>query len=287
MNSNCYEFKKYSFDEGLLDKSVDATYIIHLKNNGRYKEIVSQIEKYKPTKTIYILFNEGFKKCKKSKHINKSNLDLVDANFQIFQHAEKEKYKNILILEDDFGFNENIKEQNVINSLNTFLKDNQNDELIYCLGIIPIIQIQMFDDHNMLLKSGGCHANIYTEKIRKTLMNDIDKIEDIDIYLNKSCFLLKRYCYYTPLCYQLFPETENQHNWQDSFSMRLAKKIIKLIKLDKQREPGYTITYILSKIFFFLFLFFFIFIFYILYNNLYLRIPVKNMLVSKVRHWTL
>ena len=32
---NCYNFVEYNFDKGLLNESVDVTYVIHLENNGR------------------------------------------------------------------------------------------------------------------------------------------------------------------------------------------------------------------------------------------------------------
>ena len=37
--NNCYYFKLYNFNDGLLNNFVDATYIIHLVNNGRIDDI--------------------------------------------------------------------------------------------------------------------------------------------------------------------------------------------------------------------------------------------------------
>jgi hypothetical protein len=269
MTKQCYEFKKYNYKEGLLDKSVDATYILHLKNNGRYKDIVNQLEKYKPTKTVYILFNEGFKKCNKPKNINKSYIDLTYTNYQIFKHAEKENYKNILILEDDFIFSENIKEKSTIDDLNIFLNLNKNNNIIYYLGSFPHLQLSLYTKHNILLISTGTHANIYTWKNRVNIMkkfnNDIDT--DIDYYLNKD-YVGKRYTYYKPLCYQLFPETENSNNWWNPLGLTsLFKKYLKFLNLDKQTEPGYKYSYFISKILFYLILIFIIYIIYLLINK--------------------
>ena len=41
---NCYTFIEYNFNEGLFDKTIDATYIIHLENNGRFESIIKQLE---------------------------------------------------------------------------------------------------------------------------------------------------------------------------------------------------------------------------------------------------
>jgi hypothetical protein len=99
-----YRFKKKIFNDGFLNNSVDATYIIHLENNGRYNHIQEQLSEYHPTNIVYILFNKGYKKSKKKYFINKTCLDLIDACLKIFKHAEIHNYNNILILEDDFIF---------------------------------------------------------------------------------------------------------------------------------------------------------------------------------------
>ena len=98
---NCYNFVEYNFEQGLFDDSIDATYIIHLENNGRINNIIEQIYKYKPTKKIYILYNKGFKNCNKILEKNEPDKDLVHCNLRIFKHAKLNNYDNILILEDD------------------------------------------------------------------------------------------------------------------------------------------------------------------------------------------
>ena len=99
--------------------------------------------------------------------------------------------------------------------------------------------------------------------MREIILNDdIKNIKDWDVYL---CF--NKLQYYTPLCYQLFPETENNKNWGENYGvfkylMILPKYIFKLLNLDTQVEPGYSIMYIFSKLFllFLLFLLFYYFI---------------------------
>ena len=56
----CYNFEKLNYESGFLDANVDVTYIVHLENSHRYDNIIKQLEKYKPTKTVYILINKGF-----------------------------------------------------------------------------------------------------------------------------------------------------------------------------------------------------------------------------------
>ena len=91
-STQCYSFKKIKYNTGLLDEAVDATYIIHLEGNGRYDDIMSQLKTYHPTKEVYIVFNKGYKKCKKDEHIKLPAHDLIDAFLQVFKHAKNENY---------------------------------------------------------------------------------------------------------------------------------------------------------------------------------------------------
>jgi hypothetical protein len=68
-NSKCYTFKSIKFNDGIFNKTVDATYVIHLKGNGRYENIINQLNEYRPTNEVYILLNDGYKKCDKTKNI--------------------------------------------------------------------------------------------------------------------------------------------------------------------------------------------------------------------------
>ena len=78
MNTKCYRFEKFIFQKGLLDNCVDATYIIHLKDNGRFEGIMNKLDEYHPTKITYIVFNKGYKNCEKEDYITIPPLDLVD-----------------------------------------------------------------------------------------------------------------------------------------------------------------------------------------------------------------
>jgi hypothetical protein len=281
-SSKCYNFKKIKYNKGLLDEAVDATYIINLEGNGRYDDIMSQLETYHPTKEVYIVFNKGYKKCKKDDYIKLPAHDLVDAFLQVFKHAKKENYDNILILEDDFIFTEKIKKESIQNDICSFLNNNKNKDYQYFLGCLPLLQLPCTLDckHYINIGSLGTHAVIYTKKNRERLLNVNQKdITDWDWY---SFTQVRRYVYNKPLCYQLFNNTENSKNWhKDNYILHifalLTKKVFNFIKLDTQIEPGYTIFYIISKIFIFTLLILILFIVYNIIN----RAIVKNKFKSK------
>ena len=244
----CYDYEEYNFDKSLLN--VDATYIIHLEGNGRYESIIDQLNKYPISKKVYILLNKGYKKCKKNAAITKPPLDLIDAFLEIFNHAKNKK--NILILEDDFIFDDKILEPFHQNNLNYFIKEKQEEKFVYYIGVLPLLLIP-YNYYNYIGFTCGTHSVIYSKKMRESILNDKSKKSDWDVYINSN---LNRFVYYTPMCYQIFSETENATYWGSDYTINLAfilKFILKLFNLDKSID-AYPYFYFVSKLWFLLFL---------------------------------
>jgi hypothetical protein len=125
------------------------------------------------------------------------------------------------------------------------------------------------------------HAVIYTKQNRERLLNVNQKdMIDWDYY---SCMYLTRYTYREPLCYQIFPDTENSKTWGNrSYFLyilaQIVKKIFKIFKLDTQAEPGYSFFYAFSNILSFIILILILVIVYKIVN----RPIVKNKFKSKI-----
>ena len=264
MDTTCYNLKKYEFSNPIFN-SVDATYIIHLEGNGRLDGMKEQLKYYHPSKTVYILFNKGFKKCEKDKHINKPPLDLIDAFFQCFKDANSKNYENILILEDDFIFDKEILNRQHSNRIDNFLYEKKIKQKIYVyyIGTLTYLQTAFGDYHNRLIFSTGTQSCIYSKGFINYLLNNVkqETINDWDIYIN---FNYTRYKYYISLCYQTFPETDNLKYWgQGSLFLKYIIKIFKynmsIMKLDIQPQPGFNIMESSSR-----FMFWFIIIIFIL-----------------------
>lgn len=287
---SCYKFEKLNYESGLLDASVDVTYIIHLENSGRYDNILKQLEKYKPTKIVYILLNKGFTKCNKT-GIESSHADLTDCYLQIFKHARKQNFGNVLILEDDFVFNEKIKENEHIKNINTFLEKKAGDNFIYFLGAIPWFLIPYNSYNYRCILSSGTHSVIYSKSHRDDFLENFSKrmmVTDWDINYNIN--FTSRFIYYTPLCYQICDNSENSRNPKfDNKYMALASEVVKycnyniifrILGLDKNPEPGYSIFYFYSKIIFYLVLVFLIYlpflIVYVLNNFNYIKMRISE-----------
>lgn len=270
MNNNCYKLEKIIFNNGIFDKSIDATYIIYLLNNGRYNNIIKQLYNISLTKENYILINKGYKKCKKILNEQKPNADLVDCYLTIFNHAKEKNYDNILILEDDFLLDINIKNQYHIDNINNFLLKNKNKDIVYSFGVLPFI-IFPYDLYNYkTLFSSGTHAMIYSKQFRnKTLLIDYSKINDWEVFTHSYT---NKIIYNIPLCYQLFPITENSKAWKDYYlcSINISKiwnnsirNMYDYFELDK-KVNGYKYFYIFSKIIGIVFIIFILIFLYIL-----------------------
>jgi hypothetical protein len=260
------------YNNGILDGSVDVTYVIHLEGNGRINNIKNQLDKYRPTKTNYILVNKGFKKCKKDIPKEEPPYDLVDAFAQIFKHAQKKNYINILILEDDFEFNDKMFNKEIINDINNFINEKENEDFMYLLGGFPHLQMPYKNKHYKLFISNGCHAAIYSKNFIKNILdkNDFKNMIDWDIYTN---FNSNRYIYSEPLCYQLVTDTENSKYWLNIFNTaELLKLYMRFLKLDVQYEPGFSYCYLNSKILFYILLLVVIIIFYFLFRHIKIKI---------------
>ena len=245
LNYNCYKFELIKKKEGVFDNFVDATYIITLEGNNRIKNVHYQLLLYHPTKKIYIVHNKGYKKCKKDSYIDKPPLDLCDANLNILYHSKKNNFNNILILEDDFIFNNNINDTNIINNIELFFYKNKDKKFIFNLGPIILLFYPNLNIFNPIYKTihvTALQAVIYNKHVQNDILNRFKNIKDITNEriedFQDKCY--DTYFYKYPLCYQIFPVTENSKIWDPSGSNLFVRR---LFNLDKSPLPCFSIMY--------------------------------------------
>ena len=260
----CYKLETIEYKNTLF-KSIDASYVLTMENSKRRKQYMEQLEKYKPTKTVYIQHNKGYKKCKKNLCKNNSMYDLSDANINVMKHSLKYK-GNIIIFEDDFFFSKDMVKKDIVR-IESFIKNNKFD--CYSLGCLPITSIYIKPFHLRIYKFGGAHAMILSYDIRKKILNDYNKnicnIIMMDAYYSKyNCFT-----YYKPICYQIFPVTKNQLMWGQTstkhikFNKFIGKTLVGLSKItgiDKRAEPTFSLLNLFSRIYPMVSIFIFIYI---------------------------
>ena len=259
-SSDGYYMENIKIRDKNINLGVDATYVIHLMHNGRLESIKKEFTNYRLKGHNYILFNQGYKSGKKGTHINGPALDLLDAFLYIFQHAIDNNYNNILILEDDFFFDKLILNTVHQSRIKKYVQKEKFD--LYLLGCLPLISKEINDHTSRIFVSTGTHAVIYSrhfmELTVKTNENSklVYTISDWDAY---KC-MFKNYMYSIPLCYQLFPATQNRSEWgkgleANNFIGNIVKQFVKsqidyinLLQLDKTHILGYPIYYKNSKL---------------------------------------
>ena len=158
---SCYKIETLHFDEPMF-KTIDAAYVLTLENSNRRKNYMSQLNKFKPCKTVHIQHNKGYKKCKKKLCGQNSMYDLIDSVITAFKNAEKYK-GNILIFEDDFFFSNKIKKKD-IDRIENFINDKPFD--LYGLGFMPMFSYPVSFYHIRVKFFGCAHAIIFSPNIR-------------------------------------------------------------------------------------------------------------------------
>jgi len=277
-NKHCIRIETHTVNKSksLFETSVDATYIMHLENNGRINSINEQLQQFQPTNNIHIVFNKGYTKCKKSLYLHEPAYDLIDTLGFIFYDAKEKGYENILVLEDDFIFSEEINKSNHLYNINSFLREKKNENMIYSLGCLSWIQLPYNSHTNINMLSTGTHSVIYTKPARNNFLSkNINEISDLDIFQNLY-WNTRRYVYYKPLCYQLFPPTENSDKWPSFFGFNPIKNYIKYSELDIRAENGFSNTYMFAKILGYLLLCFIVYFIIIICLIFYRNIKKKN-----------
>ena len=268
MNKHCYKFKELNFDQGFFDKFVDVTYIITMEKSKRHKHINEQLKQYKPTSKIIVVYNKGFKNCNKKNLLEqKACNDLLDCYYNVFLHSDKSNYNNILILEDDFIFNDNIKDKNIINQIKNVFFADKNIIFHYSLGSMPYL-ILPYDRNTNYTLSMGSHAIIYPKKTIQYIIKLIKNMYQYNIFIDYDILLnlfSYRMNYKKPLCVQTVPVTENSKTWPKigQFYMKMLRL---LLKIDKKEYVfnAYKKIYIFNKIIFIISLIILYIIIYIL-----------------------
>lgn len=258
--NKCHKYDNIFFNEGILDTFIDAVYVILLKGSYRTKGVYNQINNYKLSKKNHIQINEKFSDCyNKELCDQKTYYHLTDNTVNILKDANNRNYNNILVFEDDFILDEQIKEKKIIGDLSAFMNNNSFD--IYFLGCMPWIISPHDSKHMKIYGMGATHSVIYSKQGRDKIIKKYEKNKCIfpffhDLWYNK--FLSSKYMYYKPLCYQPLVETNNRNEWSNF----LLNEFLHYLELDTNPVFGfrryYLIIYFLNIVVFLTLLYFLI-----------------------------
>lgn len=253
---NCVvKVKEIYIKHPIFDDIADCTYVVlccgdHPK---RLPNVLKNIHILNPTHTVKLVYNKGFKSCPISTTVAH---DLVNIQSYIFRDAIDNNYNRILYLEDDFTLKNPLSKKDY-SSINKFIKENNPD--VYGIGNFSFPKINyIFSSHEKVLLNflGMAHCVFYNKNYMNKCLeyyreNAENTMTDI---VTKEINNIEAYRYYKPLVYQTLPNTDNQKNgWaktMGNFLTTISILFIKLVGLDNNLEPGYTILYMLPYIFY-------------------------------------
>jgi hypothetical protein len=255
----CYYYKTLYFKSGIFDDIIDCTFILTLENSSR--DPIKKIKEIPTSKTVIIQYNKGYKNCKKNILEEKTYCDLSDAYYKVFNFANNNNMKNILVLEDDFIFDKKIKTKNVLRDIkNLYSNKPVNIFQLGTVGYVLDLDSILYKKYNCfkLFYCGLAHAVIYSQEFRNVYMKSyqkLNKCKHFDTYLNKF-YVNNIYTYRTPLAYQILHKTDNSDTWKEvygSFIEKFVHFFIKYFNLDKNTKEWkrlYAILYMLNVFFY-------------------------------------
>lgn len=251
---NCiYKIETLELDNTIFDTVCDCTYIVLCcgENPHRLPSVLKNILILRPTKYVKLVFNKGYKQCPISMSVNN---DLINIQKFIFKDALQNGIRRILYLEDDFELDNPIQTEDKNEIINFILSEQPN---IYglCNFTIPTLStLTSYHNKSLYNMIGMTHVMFYDSHAMRNIYDYFDNFKgdknslgaDTSIYTVPN---ISVYRYYKPLVFQKFPSTENQKlGWKNNMGELTANmciKGVKLLKLDKQFQPGFTIVYLI------------------------------------------
>lgn len=204
----CYSYETLEFENPTF-KQIEKTYILTMQNSSRREQYIAQLHKYKPTATVIVQNNKGFRSCSKPSWVTNSAMDLWHANLTVLQqHFEKEDTP-ILVLEDDIEFLDDFFM--LAPGIEEFVSNRANATELYSLGSIPLLSYRSKHEHNRMQLGATSHAWIYTKKGYQKIANHhkfLFHVHDLEITSKLVTFVGSK-----PAAIQKMTHTENSQTW--------------------------------------------------------------------------
>jgi hypothetical protein len=243
-DTTCYTFERLHAEYiGQFDKYVDMVYLMTLEGSSRTEDAITRMISSKVSSKMTVQYNKGYRCEHKNLTIKASYTDITHALGNIFKHAKRERYKNILVLEDDFIFDSNYYTRGDVDEIGRFV--TTNDFQIYNIGSMPILSYPVSWYHRGTLMAPPAHSVIYNESYFP-IYHAIVKDKDYNIHCDSVPDLrmdINSYTYYKPICFQTFPVTENQGQWTAS---SYVTPLVSIVGLDTSYENYQVISTIIA-----------------------------------------
>ena len=171
----------------MLGKYFDKIYCINLdRRSDRWEETLIELKKWGlENNVVRYSAVDGNNIQQQNNKINKGELGLVETHIKIINEAKNNNYKNILILEDDISFTEEI--------------NKVNENVIKC--------------H----QTYSTHCIAFNQKIYDLVLNLLNKKEKpVDVYYSDVQKIYECYSFYPSIALQRPSYSDIQNRMQDN-----------------------------------------------------------------------
>lgn len=208
------------FPGPVLFPSIPITYVITLEGSNRYKQLLHELNTYRPTRKVVIVHHKSMTDCTRPQWVTKPSEDLWNNTLMI---AKRDPNVPVLILEDDVHFLPRVHDY--AQHIDEIVASNKCE--LYSLGLLSPLDFPLVNDIRVVL-AGGAHAVIYSANGRYRLVREYGEnasyknsmmrslatslgivwLHDAEIYYQFHTLAPKE-----PCAVQSFPLTENQKEW--------------------------------------------------------------------------
>lgn len=202
-----YRLEVLTFEQPTL-RSVPTSYLITLEGSSRRDSYMRELRRHRPTETVVVVHNAGFRKCPKE-GVRNASQDLWHANQYVARLARsREAYA--LVLEDDVRFTDHFRAQAA--HIDAFLTPaRMQRQLAYTLGSQGYLSFPCSAHHVRLFSAGFAHAVVYSPAALHTF--DKVRLPPWALHDIRNLSWFEAYAPRDPCAVAPYERTENARRW--------------------------------------------------------------------------
>ena len=201
-NDSCYRIETIHFENPMF-KKIPLSVLITMEDSKRRENYMKELKNARPTHTVIILHNKGFKTGYKE-WVHSTIQDIWHANQKAISLSENH---SVLILEDDVKFLPAFKKH--ADTVEQFFI-RQKDACSYNLGSHVLLSIPSKNPHIRVLLGGMNQAVLYNVKAIHKMKSITINIVPHDLVLTRN---IKTFVFKIPLTFQILTNTLNSKQW--------------------------------------------------------------------------
>lgn len=223
--STCYRRRHVRLaDTGLLERIVDAAYVLTTERSDRIDTMIHRLRRLPPYPSVVVQYNKTYKHCCKP-GITTPDHDIRHAMSYCIRGALNRGERRVLIMEDDCELLPETFTTHTVKAMHdVLLQDKEADA--YLFGCCPQWSTLTKDARHLRIHHGGSlHGVVWTERGMRRFLDSISTTKQrgpVDILITT---MLRVYAPVRPMAVQKHPDTDNSRMWMYGFHYVLHRHI--------------------------------------------------------------